>query len=451
MTERDRRIEGTKKLLKSLLISRRESIPLNNLDNEYRRIVGEPLPYRKLDFFSLEDFLRHAKDTVTLEKDGVTGKMVVKPVIDEQTAHINKLVREQRTPQEAAKRNAKFNQNFGRSRFTTHPKSYSGSKMVPYEVQSKIIHLAKKNQESGIRVQDLQEFYKSDFKTPLNPQHYGFDSIHELLSRMKETIVVTQSGQGAFSIYPKNRIKRNESQQSSKSDQTSDTNSVLPDEMKSMLKDKIAEYSKGIGVVSFHSRIKKDHPNFDIKDYGCQSLVQLCQLLPKIFTLAKNPNGDWFVFPTKKEEEDIIAVPEIEENLENAHIVVKNLPANISKDEIICLFENVGEVKNVVMEQNQVKVYMMNASDVQNAVMDFDGAPLDGNPLSCQIMEEAKETFKADLDNYANVISQQHLPSTLGKDKFLEVLVAEVFTPHKFYIQLCQHAQSLDNLMEEIE
>ncbi len=58
MTERELLKTQTKKLLRSLLVSSKKDIPVENLNREYKELVCESIPFKKLGYCSLDELLR---------------------------------------------------------------------------------------------------------------------------------------------------------------------------------------------------------------------------------------------------------------------------------------------------------------------------------------------------------------------------------------------------------
>ena len=142
MTERHKILTDTKKLIRSVLNTCKDGCQMGNLDREYKSMVGAPIPYRKLGYHSLENFLESATDTVLIETNEKGTKMV-KVKVDKDIAHINKFIQQQK--QFDPTRRPQTNQG-GRNRFSTSHRNFSGSKMPSYDVQSKIVSLVKETQ-----------------------------------------------------------------------------------------------------------------------------------------------------------------------------------------------------------------------------------------------------------------------------------------------------------------
>lgn len=84
----------TKRYLRSCLLSTKGGVPAEQVYRDYRELVGEGIPYRRLGFDSLETFLTSVPDVCRISRRP-TGEVVVVAVADESTKHIQDLVSKQ--------------------------------------------------------------------------------------------------------------------------------------------------------------------------------------------------------------------------------------------------------------------------------------------------------------------------------------------------------------------
>lgn len=59
--------ESIQKMLRSVLISSKTGVSVNNIQSEYRSLCGEIIPLRKLGYSTLEDYLKSIPSVVRLE------------------------------------------------------------------------------------------------------------------------------------------------------------------------------------------------------------------------------------------------------------------------------------------------------------------------------------------------------------------------------------------------
>ncbi|XP_011202110.3 tudor domain-containing protein 5 [Bactrocera dorsalis] len=87
-------LQEVKAIIKSLVISCPKAITIDELNRDYRNIEGQRIPYHKLGFQTLESFLRSIPDTVNVYGSGPSASVGI--VLNEKSAHIHKMVNEQK-------------------------------------------------------------------------------------------------------------------------------------------------------------------------------------------------------------------------------------------------------------------------------------------------------------------------------------------------------------------
>lgn len=93
-------MEETIALIKSCIISQKGGIPIKYLNYEFEKIVGEPIPYMRLGFSSLQDLLGKVDGLKTIKRaDGVETLLVNDPKI----RHIVDLIQKQKENYKANK------------------------------------------------------------------------------------------------------------------------------------------------------------------------------------------------------------------------------------------------------------------------------------------------------------------------------------------------------------
>lgn len=96
-TDEDKLLKQTKSMLRAVLISAPRGVVAGRLQAEYKSITGTPIPYQRLGYCSLEDFLRSIPDVIRASP-GPTGELTFFGEADDSTAHIAKLVSKQKKP-----------------------------------------------------------------------------------------------------------------------------------------------------------------------------------------------------------------------------------------------------------------------------------------------------------------------------------------------------------------
>lgn len=500
MTERHKSLEETKILLKSVLVANKKGLPFIRLEREYKSIIGKPIPYMKLGFHTLEDFLRDIPDTVLIEEDE-RGVKLAKVKVDSTVAHINKFVQNQKE-NEASSRKQKPNHG-GKSRFSTTTWNYPGSKMPPFEIQTKIILLIKEKQE--IKLEEFESFYQSKYKDSVTFSTYGFESLADMLSRMKETIIVRQNSQGCFTVIPRNVPNANS---------TNNARHGLPGEIIFAMKQMISNYPQGITAHEFLSVVKEKFSQFDFKHYGHQSMVSFSRQLPEVFLVNRDQNGEFILMPAKQDDSSDDEKP--------CAIVAQTANLAPLDEGLEYVFSKVGRVLSLTKNpDNTAEILMSSEREALAAIERFDGNKLDGIPFRCALKTnrglvrmgsmgsaETKESYVNQLDglqvspqptkngtialnktiavcetnaeNKTNAVNKtiadiknntenktiannktiaeikpiprEKLPSDLEENKnFVEVIVGEVYSPYKFFVQLKAHYPELMALMDGMD
>ncbi|XP_074027084.1 tudor domain-containing protein 7 tapas isoform X2 [Leptinotarsa decemlineata] len=90
----ERSKETVVRQLRACLVSNKQKMPLRMLDDDYKTVVGERIPYSILGFRNLEEFIR-SDPTLTLTVSN--GEKLVSALIIEESAHISKMVAAQKT------------------------------------------------------------------------------------------------------------------------------------------------------------------------------------------------------------------------------------------------------------------------------------------------------------------------------------------------------------------
>ena len=98
----DNLLKKTKTYLRSTLLSHKGSVTTSQLDNDYRQLVGDYIPYSKLQFRDLESFLSSIPDVCRVECEG--GLMVVRGVAGRASAHIQDMVARQKVKSDGGRK-----------------------------------------------------------------------------------------------------------------------------------------------------------------------------------------------------------------------------------------------------------------------------------------------------------------------------------------------------------
>ncbi|XP_064480857.1 tudor domain-containing protein 7-like isoform X2 [Ornithodoros turicata] len=89
-------VQDVASMLHSVVSCEKDGIPLQRLEQEYQTLVGASIPFRNLGHSTLEGFIRSISDVVAIEKSP-DGQVIVHAVVKPSTAHVARLVGEQKT------------------------------------------------------------------------------------------------------------------------------------------------------------------------------------------------------------------------------------------------------------------------------------------------------------------------------------------------------------------
>nr|CAH7723419.1 unnamed protein product [Callosobruchus chinensis] len=101
--------------IRGCLISTKGKIPLRQLEKDYKILIGERIPYQKLGFKRLEDFIDTVPTVVLSEQN---GELFVDAKKNQKSSHISEMVCKQKTEKKKVFRN-----NLPPPRFSSLPTS----------------------------------------------------------------------------------------------------------------------------------------------------------------------------------------------------------------------------------------------------------------------------------------------------------------------------------------
>ncbi|XP_073846467.1 tejas isoform X2 [Musca autumnalis] len=120
-------LNEVKAIIKSLVISCPDKITIDKLNRDYRDVEGQDIPYRRLGYHSLEQFLRQIPDTVVVVGSGHTAYVYF--VGNDKSAHIHEMIMGQKKsrPRSRGKAHANKFANTQRHSSRQNNKASSGS------------------------------------------------------------------------------------------------------------------------------------------------------------------------------------------------------------------------------------------------------------------------------------------------------------------------------------
>lgn len=133
-----KKYNDAKKEIRSVLLTYKNCVSLEEFLRVYKDLTGERLPARILGYSSDIDFLKSMPDVVHVSTNEI-GRIVLSGIADESSKHIQKLVSKQRN----AKINSKSNKKLPRSKpFNIPASSRELHPYVPGPLRAEILELA---------------------------------------------------------------------------------------------------------------------------------------------------------------------------------------------------------------------------------------------------------------------------------------------------------------------
>ena len=189
-----KKLEDTKKIIRSLLLSTKYGLTVNELCSEYDLIACGELPFRELGYSNPMDFIRSMRDVVrTSYQPG--GACLLRGIADESTAHISALVRGQKS---TGSRNTKLHKPVQVPKKKAPPQQ--PRRHVSHFIQSNIYDFMQKYQ-NGIAFDQFDDTYFRRYAKRLNPQLQGYTSIRGLLEACTDIVRLEDTSKGTY-VYP---------------------------------------------------------------------------------------------------------------------------------------------------------------------------------------------------------------------------------------------------------
>ncbi|XP_073427477.1 tudor domain-containing protein 5 isoform X2 [Dendrobates tinctorius] len=189
---KDRVLETLKKDVRSLLIPSKFGLSIQELERDYRLLIGSPLPLRTLDYSSTMELLLDMPDVVNI-RSKVDGSVVLSAVVNEETKSVAALVSKQKT---SSKRKTIYKRRITRpvchmdlvrrGRFTP---------VLPASVKSELRDILS---ISPLLVSELESTFYKRFGRSFQYTRYGFYSLLDVLSSVSDFVQVQQTRAGSL-------------------------------------------------------------------------------------------------------------------------------------------------------------------------------------------------------------------------------------------------------------
>ena len=171
--------------LRSLLISLKGGCTPKQLQDDYLKIIGEPLPYRQLGFSSFMAFLESVPEVVRIS--GPKHACMLYGLPNEPTKHIAKMVQNQRFPSKGR----------GKPRQNATVTKQTPAVPIDFEVNLARLFLAFPD---GVAVSDFVEAYGRRFGRYPEFSRWGYSSIEHLLRSLPHITCLKPDGPGGESV-----------------------------------------------------------------------------------------------------------------------------------------------------------------------------------------------------------------------------------------------------------
>ncbi|XP_072854270.2 tudor domain-containing protein 5 isoform X1 [Pogona vitticeps] len=214
MSDQECLMNSLKKELRSLLIATKDGLTPSNLEQEFKSMIGEQLPFRALGYSSVMELVQDMPDVVNIcpQRNGI---VILKAIADESTKEIASLVAKQKSRPKPQPPRHKLN-------FSLHCTSPSGLSRrsqisprlpwrgrvpptLPAAVRSELKDLLG---HSPILLSDFDKAFVQRFGRTFDFMRYGFFSMYEVLNAASDIITIVQTRTGSMLTLKKSPPKK---------------------------------------------------------------------------------------------------------------------------------------------------------------------------------------------------------------------------------------------------
>ncbi|XP_070575119.1 tudor domain-containing protein 5-like isoform X2 [Ptychodera flava] len=202
--------EEVKKNLRALLISSPTGLTPNQIDNDYRNMLGHPIPYRKLGYNSTLEFLKAIPECAKFTYD--RGHLILEGVADVTTKHIASLVSRQKI---SKSRRGRGRGRGGRGypsfvrRIPPPPPRGPIKPLMAVDLPTVPAHLRAKVKEllflypNGLLGSSFNTAFARRFGHHINFTAMGFKSLGDILKALPDLVTIQPLGGGGFKLFGK--------------------------------------------------------------------------------------------------------------------------------------------------------------------------------------------------------------------------------------------------------
>ncbi|XP_011611366.2 tudor domain-containing protein 7A isoform X1 [Takifugu rubripes] len=174
--------ESIEKLLRAVLQSSKEGVPVSSIQSDYHSLCGESIPLKRLGYSNIEDYLRSIPSVVRLGYD--MGQLKCFAVVCQETSHIAELVAKQKSSKKSGRPKIMKHYNKPVRKVMTYANGQKLREKPPqevwinnnYESGSYNVELVRRRMSkllekycSGLWMSKLSVFYRDMFRENLHP------------------------------------------------------------------------------------------------------------------------------------------------------------------------------------------------------------------------------------------------------------------------------------------
>jgi len=278
--------------IRAILMYNKHGLLLEVFEQEYRKMVGKPIPYKLFGYNCIYDLLLAWSEVVEITQLG-GGQTLLIGVPDKNTEHIAKMVRNQRDNIDGF--NWKNGQMMSRVSIDEIRKieriSDRKLRAVPEFMKKQVEQLVEMEFfEEGLLLTEFQQVYEHEFGYAIDYKSYGFFSLQDFCyNGLQGSARVDLTGDGWWKLFPLHKFQR---------DIIVDEKTIdIPEEVKANVKTLLQKNPFGLSYSSF-LRIYENHfCQLFPRQYRCSDLYEMLLLLPDCCVITTDIGGEIMIVP----------------------------------------------------------------------------------------------------------------------------------------------------------
>ncbi|XP_078499825.1 tudor domain-containing protein 5 isoform X2 [Lissotriton helveticus] len=459
MSNQEHIIADLKKQVRSLLIPAKDGLTPQQLERDYKEIVGSCLPPRGLGYRSIMDMVLDMPDVVKICPTG-GGSVILKGIPNDSTMKIASLVARQKTSSKP-----RFAPHKTQSAYLTSysklPRRSRTAPILPAIVKSELKDLLS---FSPVLLSKFEQAYRQRFGRDFQYLCYGFYSMFEVLQAASDIVSVQQTRAGSLLVLKNNSRAMEDSGKITKPVQHWQPFSLLPVKQAAVqnesLKHGIASNLQKLNVPS-GTQSKLVSPYMQEKTLPISTPKNEENRVPTSSDTQKpfiTPKSPITVLPTDTQKQIVTLYPQEKRppgsqvGLATPLMQEITSPAGTKKDDMVYVqIQTSSDAKNSVLlpQRMQTQVMMLSSREQgspptsqkrsESSVIQGQVSPLENQksvvpPLQAQTM--AREMEKQELTQY-----MQAVDSTDGTDqkRFTTLQQVQVSLPVSKKYEVAHH------------